>query len=52
MSNIEGINMLGTIRLPRNLNKLGDNLPESNYDSDKDIKKIAENDNVKKRESR
>lgn len=33
----EGVNMLGTIRLPRNLKLLGDTLPESNYDSDREM---------------
>ena len=36
MSGLEGINMLGTIRLPANLKFITDRLPESNYDSDKD----------------
>lgn len=30
------INMLGTIRLPRNVSLLQVNLPESNYETDKD----------------
>jgi len=32
------LNMLGTIRLPRNQTLLQANLPESNYESDKETK--------------
>lgn len=34
----ENINMLGTIKLPSNLKLISDNLPGSNYDSDKSDK--------------
>ena len=34
----EAINMLGTIKLPSNLKLISDNLPGSNYDSDKSDK--------------
>lgn len=33
--------MLGTIRLPSNLKLLGEKLPESNYDSDRENKIIS-----------
>jgi hypothetical protein len=33
--------MLGTIRLPSNLKLLGDKLPESNYDSDRENKPMT-----------
>lgn len=33
--------MLGTIRLPSNLKLLGEKLPESNYDSDRENKAIS-----------
>jgi len=39
MSALEGINMLGTIKLPSNLKLIQDTLPESNYDSDKESRK-------------
>jgi hypothetical protein len=38
-SNLDHINMLGTIRLPSNLKMISETLPESNYDSDRESRK-------------
>jgi hypothetical protein len=45
------IDMLGTIKLPKNMKLISGNLPESNYESDRPSKSSKKNTNVDRIES-